>query len=160
MIPVYYSDKHRLHAPSQEADAGMATAFPEVPARIAASLSVLSLVPGVKLAEAPAAAEPDLLTVHDPALVNGIRELSGSLGEHEVFQPFMVSSPIFADASAPVTRGTYKAACYAAGCALAAAETIKQGDEISVALCRPPGHHAGKSFCGGFCYFNNAALAA
>ncbi len=27
-------------------------------------------------------------------------------------------------------------------------------------MCRPPGHHAGKNYCGGFCYLNNAALAA
>ncbi|HTY08525.1 MAG TPA: hypothetical protein VMF29_05125, partial [Candidatus Edwardsbacteria bacterium] len=94
------------------------------------------------------------------ALVDGIRELALSLDEHEVFQPLMVSSPIFADGSAPVTRGTFEAASYAAGCALAAAAAVEQGDEVSVALCRPPGHHAGRSFCGGFCYFNNAALAA
>jgi acetoin utilization deacetylase AcuC-like enzyme len=28
------------------------------------------------------------------------------------------------------------------------------------ALCRPPGHHAGPDFCGGYCYLNNAAIAA
>jgi len=31
---------------------------------------------------------------------------------------------------------------------------------IIYALCRPPGHHATKNFHGGYCYFNNAALAA
>jgi acetoin utilization deacetylase AcuC-like enzyme len=28
------------------------------------------------------------------------------------------------------------------------------------ALCRPPGHHAGPDFFGGYCYLNNAAIAA
>ena len=27
-------------------------------------------------------------------------------------------------------------------------------------LCRPPGHHAGRDFFGGYCYLNNAAIAA
>ena len=34
------------------------------------------------------------------------------------------------------------------------------GEQIAYALCRPPGHHAGRDVYGGFCYFNNAALAA
>ena len=28
------------------------------------------------------------------------------------------------------------------------------------ALCRPPGHHAGRDLCGGYCFLNNAAIAA
>jgi acetoin utilization deacetylase AcuC-like enzyme len=31
---------------------------------------------------------------------------------------------------------------------------------LAYALCRPPGHHATRARYGGFCYFNNAALAA
>ena len=30
----------------------------------------------------------------------------------------------------------------------------------SVALCRPPGHHASKNQYGGYCFINNAAIAA
>ncbi len=41
----------------------------------------------------------------------------------------------------------------AAGCAIRAAELN------GFALIRPPGHHAGKDFLGGFCYFNNIAIA-
>ena len=39
---------------------------------------------------------------------------------------------------------------------------IKNGNEKSVAysLCRPPGHHAFADQAGGFCFFNNAAIAA
>ncbi len=29
----------------------------------------------------------------------------------------------------------------------------------SFALIRPPGHHAGRNFNGGFCFFNNMAIA-
>ncbi|NJL48184.1 MAG: hypothetical protein HC929_12750 [Leptolyngbyaceae cyanobacterium SM2_5_2] len=31
---------------------------------------------------------------------------------------------------------------------------------LAYALCRPPGHHAGRDFMGGYCYLNNAAVAA
>jgi acetoin utilization deacetylase AcuC-like enzyme len=43
---------------------------------------------------------------------------------------------------------------------LSGAKAIVEGERATFALCRPPGHHAGKSFCGGYCYFNNAAIAA
>jgi acetoin utilization deacetylase AcuC-like enzyme len=43
---------------------------------------------------------------------------------------------------------------------LSGAKTIAGGEKSAFALCRPPGHHAGKSFCGGYCYLNNAAIAA
>jgi acetoin utilization deacetylase AcuC-like enzyme len=64
------------------------------------------------------------------------------------------------DLSAPITAGTYTAALSAAHCALSAAQAVLQGERVAFALCRPPGHHAGKAFCGGYCYFNNAAIAA
>jgi acetoin utilization deacetylase AcuC-like enzyme len=38
---------------------------------------------------------------------------------------------------------------------------IEQSTEkAAFALCRPPGHHAGRANCGGYCYINNAAVAA
>lgn len=70
------------------------------------------------------------------------------------------------DLSAPIVEGTYAAALASAHCALSAAQEITQalstvhGLPSAFALCRPPGHHAGKSHCGGYCYFNNAAIAA
>ncbi len=44
--------------------------------------------------------------------------------------------------------------------AIAAAERIVAGDRFAYALCRPPGHHAGPSWMGGYCYLNTAAAAA
>ena len=37
---------------------------------------------------------------------------------------------------------------------------MAEGERSAFALCRPPGHHAGRSVYGGYCYLNNAALAA
>ncbi|MFZ6031412.1 MAG: histone deacetylase family protein [Chloroflexota bacterium] len=61
---------------------------------------------------------------------------------------------------APILQGTWKAAYWSAQCALAAAERILAGERAAYALCRPPGHHAAANLCGGFCYLNNAAIAA
>jgi acetoin utilization deacetylase AcuC-like enzyme len=44
--------------------------------------------------------------------------------------------------------------------AIAAARHMAAGMRFTYALCRPPGHHAGPAFCGGYCYLNTAAAAA
>ena len=64
------------------------------------------------------------------------------------------------DLSTPLTPRTPEAAMAAAGLALEGAARIEAGTKFVYALCRPPGHHAGTDFFGGFCFFNNAALAA
>ena len=86
------------------------------------------------------------------------------------------------DLSAPIVSGTYLAALSAANCALSGAKALTK-DKVQktvelpqfsslhpsssvlrqpsvFALCRPPGHHAGKANCAGYCYINNAAVAA
>jgi acetoin utilization deacetylase AcuC-like enzyme len=64
------------------------------------------------------------------------------------------------DLSACIVEGTYGAALASAQCALSAAEVIADGERASFALCRPPGHHAGKDYAGGYCFINNASVAA
>lgn len=64
------------------------------------------------------------------------------------------------DAGTPFTRGTWVAARSGAHCALSAAQAVLAGDRAAFALSRPPGHHAGADFFGGYCFLNNAALAA
>jgi acetoin utilization deacetylase AcuC-like enzyme len=66
------------------------------------------------------------------------------------------------DAGTPLTSGTWAAATAGADCAVAAAHALRASDAVraAVALTRPPGHHAGHDFFGGYCFLNNAALAA
>ena len=64
------------------------------------------------------------------------------------------------DAGSPIVAGTWEAAFAAARCAITAAARVGEGAGAAYALCRPPGHHAGRSVYGGYCYLNNAALAA
>ncbi|MEQ8821896.1 MAG: histone deacetylase family protein [Sumerlaeia bacterium] len=65
------------------------------------------------------------------------------------------------DAVTPLKKGTYRAAKGSADTAMTAAEILAKGEEKRVyALCRPSGHHAGPRVFGGYCYFNNAGMAA
>lgn len=64
------------------------------------------------------------------------------------------------DAGSPLTAGTWAAARGGAACALAAAQAVAGGARSAFALTRPPGHHAGADFLGGYCFLNNAAIAA
>jgi acetoin utilization deacetylase AcuC-like enzyme len=70
------------------------------------------------------------------------------------------------DLNAPIVADTYRAALMSANCALSGAKAIASnasnanGEKVAFALCRPPGHHAGRDNCGGYCYLNNAAIAA
>lgn len=64
------------------------------------------------------------------------------------------------DAGVPITAGTWQAVQNSANLALTGAELIRNGEQAAFALCRPPGHHAGIEYMGGYCYMNNAAIAA
>ena len=64
------------------------------------------------------------------------------------------------DAGTPLMSGSWMAAREGAACALAAAQAVSTGESSAVALTRPPGHHAGRGYMGGYCFLNNAAIAA
>ena len=59
-----------------------------------------------------------------------------------------------------ITSGTWEAAQSSAAVAQTAQELISDGAKTAFALCRPPGHHAGADLYGGYCFLNNAAIAA
>ena len=65
-----------------------------------------------------------------------------------------------ADTSCPINADTWGSALRSAHAAVHAAELVSQGEAAAYALCRPPGHHAYADMAGGFCYLNNAAIAA
>ena len=86
--------------------------------------------------ETEAAAEEDILLVHTPGHLKRVREGN------------------FFDPDTPNLPRIYEYALLSAGGAIQAAKETQ-----SVSLNRPPGHHAGVDFLGGFCYFNNLAIA-
>lgn len=72
----------------------------------------------------------------------------GKLGWHTV------------DTACPIGPGTWAGACAATDVAATAAQLVMDGEDAAYALCRPPGHHAYRDQAGGFCFMNNAAVAA
>jgi acetoin utilization deacetylase AcuC-like enzyme len=64
------------------------------------------------------------------------------------------------DAGTPLTAGTFRAITAGADVALTAAALLGTGERAAFALTRPPGHHATSACYGGYCFFNNAAIAA
>ena len=81
------------------------------------------------------AREEDLLLVHTPGLIESVKNLT------------------FYDWDCPRYPNIYEYALLAAGGAILA------GEVGGFSLMRPPGHHVGRDFLGGFCYFNNIAIA-
>ena len=90
-----------------------------------------------------------IVRVHDPRMPERLRRAC----EHP--------PAIFDSDDNPVSRGTYGAALAAAGAAIAAAAAAAEGSAGAIWVpVRPPGHHALRDRAMGFCFFNNAAIAA
>ena len=64
------------------------------------------------------------------------------------------------DVAIPIVEGTWRAVRTAVDVALSGFRLIADGGRAAFALCRPPGHHAMRDLGGGYCYLNNAAIAA
>lgn len=64
------------------------------------------------------------------------------------------------DTFTPIHQNAYKAARRAVDTTLTMADAVLEGARLAYSLVRPPGHHAESRLFGGFCYFNNAAVAA
>jgi acetoin utilization deacetylase AcuC-like enzyme len=89
--------------------------------------------------------EKELLCVHSQELLDGERRLC-AMG------PASVGDNYF-------QHNTLEIAMLAAGAALKAATMCLKGDGFAFSMARPPGHHAGRRYFGGFCYLNNIAFA-
>jgi acetoin utilization deacetylase AcuC-like enzyme len=63
-------------------------------------------------------------------------------------------------AETSITEGTWAAALASKDVALTGAQALHDGERGVFSLCRPPGHHAASDMFGGYCFLNNAAIAA
>jgi len=119
--------------------------------------------------------ERQVLAVHEANFVHYLRTVCTHLKEKRPVYPdtFPIRRPerrpkelpvqagyYCIDTGTPLYPSAYTAARAAVDTALTAADELLSGKRLTYAVCRPPGHHAGKRFYGGFCYFNNAAVAA
>lgn len=152
-----YSSVHAHHDPELEYYDGQAAPYAERAARIPSILSGCRTL-GIPVRTSNISISPQQLqAVHGRRYVEYLQSKCGAIGEGAQLMP----SVFIGDTYTPLTRHAYEAACHAAGLAVAAAELVASGEQHAVyALCRPPGHHAERDAMMGYCYFNNAALAA
>lgn len=179
-MKLIYSDEHREHAGAKEMRYDQMIPMCESPERMDMILVALAEA-GFTDIVAPAPHDLEVThQVHDPAFVSflercyplweaefgpggfataytfGMRGMS-QVPNQSVHS--MLSCYTF-DVCVPFIKGTWKAIRSAKDAALTGVDLMHQGERAVFSLCRPPGHHASRDMAGGYCYLNNAAIAA
>ena len=179
-MKIIYSEKEKLHHPQYEWNEGKLKPYPEknMRAEIIKNEAVKYGM-GDKIINAKTFSEKYIKAVTDLQMFNFIKSCENLNKDESVFPhvfPYTDFTPKFKrhprinlqksgyycfDVGIEIDKHTYEAAKAAVDCALTGAELITKGKEKNVfALSRPPGHHAGFDHFGGYCIFNNAAVAA
>ncbi len=185
-MKIFYSEEHRKHDPAFEVfDGGRRVPYLENPDRADRILAALEKADWAEFSPPSDFGLDPIRATHDAAYLDFLATCwsewlaldpeSAAAPEANVFLPATFAlkrsrrAPksllgkggyYLMDLSACVTAGTYQAALASANCALSAARCVAEGASEAFALCRPPGHHAGKDYAAGYCFINNAAVAA
>lgn len=182
-MKTFYNHLHAQHQGKVEMFRGALVPCFEVPARADHVLAELQRRQLGAVLEPQAFDEAALTAIHSPRYLNFLatawdqwvaldaanadRDILPSVWPTRTFRTdiepdnFAAKVGLYSyDAGTPFTSGTWVAARAGAHCALSAAQAVLAGDRAAFALSRPPGHHAGADFFGGYCFLNNAALAA
>jgi acetoin utilization deacetylase AcuC-like enzyme len=182
------SDRHRGHDPDRELEGSRFQPPFERPHRADVIRAALAADDRFELVEAGEWGTAPIEAVHEPGLVRFLATAwAGYQREHgpthdvvpDVFampglrdgmggidrgaEPGPVGARLgwwCYETTTPLTAGTYDAARSAVDVALGATSRVLDGERLAYGLCRPPGHHASRSLYGGYCFFNNAAVAA
>ena len=179
----FFNNVHHVHQGRQEMFRGQMVPCFEVPTRVDRVLERV-LRRGLGPVESPGALETrDLEAVHTPLYLeflrnawadwvamdasNATRDALPSVWPNQGLRSDVLPANFAArmgrfafDSGSPLTAGTWEAARQGAACAVSAARAVLAGSRAAFSLSRPPGHHAGADFFGGYCFLNNAALAA
>jgi acetoin utilization deacetylase AcuC-like enzyme len=178
---IVHSTKVREHVPARFVVAGTTRAHPDAPERLDSLLAGIATL-GLERVEPADHGLRYLKAVHTTRYLDFLEhahaawsKLPGASSEvvpnvhprrHDAEAPYPRSIVARAgwhlsDLSCPIAAPTWRAVLWNAHVATEAALRVKEGAQRSAyAVCRPPGHHAGADYGGGFCYLNNAALAA
>jgi acetoin utilization deacetylase AcuC-like enzyme len=181
VIKTFYSLAHLEHAPAMEFEYGRLVPIPERPERAEHVRSEIELRKlGPVLVSAKFGLEP-ALRVHDRAFVEFLGHAHDQwIERYGADAPDAIPSAwpargmrrnitgdiesrlgsYASDTATPIVRGTWPAAHAAVDTALSAAQCVLAGERAAFGLTRPPGHHASADTFGGYCYLNNAAIAA
>lgn len=152
---IIYSHNHLQHNPPHEIYDGKFESYAEKADRIEAIAEQMR--ENGYVLEAPLSFHCDYITaMHQKEYVAFLQHRSLDLSSKEILYP----SYFIMDTYTPITSGTYSAAVSSVDVALTGAKYLLQGERVVYSLCRPPGHHAEYKAMGGYCYFNNAAIAA
>jgi acetoin utilization deacetylase AcuC-like enzyme len=173
----YFHPEQLLHHPRTYLSRGRMRSPQEIPER-AVCLVAASKSLGDEVCEPVDLGIAGIASVHDKSYLRFLEEahrdwkkMPDDWGD-EVVSNIYVRDPnplrgvlaqaarYLADGSCPIGPHTWRSAYWSAQTALAAAAAVNEGVREVYALCRPPGHHAREAAAGGFCYLNNAAIAA
>ncbi|MBU6329380.1 MAG: histone deacetylase family protein [Acidobacteria bacterium] len=184
-MKVVHTPRHRGHDPKVEFESSsMHPAFEHV-GRGEAIRAALAADPAFTLVEPDTWGIEPIAAVHDPGLIRflgsvwseyqqqhpGTREVMPDVflrpdlrtGMGPTVEPASIEARLgwwSYEVTTPITEGTFDAALGAVDTALGATRLVLDGERAAYGLCRPPGHHAGTSLYGGYCFLNNAAVAA
>jgi acetoin utilization deacetylase AcuC-like enzyme len=179
------SAAERNHDPATEVMAGAPMRYQESPRRTAEIRAALAADPSMTFRGLDEHGLAPVLAVHDRGLVRFLEgawsawhsahprsrqaipdtfanpRLRTGMGEQR--PPTGVDGALgywCFDSATPIVAGTWPAARAAVDVALTTLDLVLGGEPAAYGLSRPPGHHAPRSAFGGYCYLNNAGIAA
>jgi len=183
-MDIIYTDKHRLRAAKTELYGGELVPPFECPERMDYILEAIadkSLGPIIGPDENPKLGANAIAAIHDAGYLAFLDtaweewEAEGMKGEMipTVWPSRSMPSPHIPNfiegklgyyalsCETSIAKNTIEAVYASAQVALTGAEMIASGqNQLAFSLCRPPGHHASRDQFGGYCFINNAAIAA
>jgi acetoin utilization deacetylase AcuC-like enzyme len=171
-MKVLYSPKHHSHNPTYEIFNGRPEAHAEVADRIE-NIKKSLIENGFKIEQPKKLTPINLIySVHDKHYVHFLKKYyafsypsvfpyKDISNKKKLKNPLALLGKFSFDLYTPVYKNIFQIALSSSSLAYELAYDIKEGKiNLGYALCRPPGHHAERSKMGGYCYFNNAAIAA
>ncbi len=176
---IFYARSQAKHAPAHEFFDGRMIPYQESPQRIDMILAALARAGFNELYAPRDHGMAPIEAIHSSAYLTWLQEIyadwiafggpaSGAVCDtfampglpHHPVRPRAAMGRFALDATSVIQAHTWQAAYDAAQSAICAADHVFFGAHAAYALCRPPGHHAHAGMCGGYCFLNNAAIAA
>lgn len=174
-MKVFYNSIQKKHVIKKEIYYGKAHPYNDKSSRVDSILKALKASGSYKIVAPETVPYDAILAVHDDDYLKFLQS-SQNLKNDEVISPYVFPCdnrlPVYEpfipkragyycfDAGTSLMNNTWGAALASASAAYSAAKYMQQTGEAAYALCRPPGHHASRDMFGGYCYLNNAAIAA